>query len=82
MLLSSAIHIFYEPLHKVRKDSVFWAEMCMWSPPYHPNAVCMLQPLKEGASQMSGTERMEGDAAGSMCIMDFPRLRNGFRLSR
>jgi hypothetical protein len=29
MLLSSAIHIFYEPLHKVRKDSVFWAEMCM-----------------------------------------------------
>jgi hypothetical protein len=39
MLLSSVIHIFYEPPHKVRKDSVFWAEMCMWSPPYHPNAV-------------------------------------------
>jgi hypothetical protein len=36
----------------------------------------MLQPLKEGASQMSGTEHMEGDAAGSMCIMDFPRLGN------
>ncbi|KAL5207905.1 hypothetical protein ABZP36_032340 [Zizania latifolia] len=27
MLLSSAINTFYEPSHKLRKDSVFWAEI-------------------------------------------------------